>query len=461
LFCKSCNQELDGELKYCPTCGEELISKEDNDTYTQSFDQEDVVQVELAPTEGNGKKGRKGIVPIVVALVAVLVITVVGVFGKDLFVKKDSADQLVDAYMNTFIDVRQAEYTSVIKINDIDFGNLTNSDPEVALVVKLLKDMEIKGKFKQDMQSNQNEMDFIFGFRGTDLVTLNIYQDLEGIAIKIPDFYSKQFYITWEDLTQFIREETGVQITVQEYIQLLTELQKDIKNLNAETYVNVFKEGISPNLTITKNQSIQINGNEVKGDLYAVELDINDLMVISMNLMQVILEDEDLFDMADQFVNKFVDTLEETGDAESMYLDSFTLQEIRDAIDFVRINKEYLLENISTEFESEMELNEEQINYTYNFYLNDNQVKALDARVSMSVVDPMTYENIYLSLAAQTVIESINNKISFTGMDKANGLNIVTLTEQDIENITAEITGNAMGLLFNPAISEILGEFMY
>jgi hypothetical protein len=311
------------------------------------------------------------------------------------------------------------------------------------------------------MQSNQNEMDFIFGFRGTDLVTLNIYQDLEGIAIKIPDFYSKQFYITWEDLTQFIREETGVQITVQEYIQLLTELQKDIKNLNAETYVNVFKEGISPNLTITKNQSIQINGNEVKGDLYAVELDINDLMVISMNLMQVILEDEDLFDMADQFVNKFVDTLEETGDAESMYLDSFTLQEIRDAIDFVRINKEYLLENISTEFESEMELNEEQINYTYNFYLNDNQVKALDARVSMSVVDPMTYENIYLSLAAQTVIESINNKISFTGMDKANGLNIVTLTEQDIENITAEITGNAMGLLFNPAISEILGEFMY
>ncbi|TCT16824.1 hypothetical protein EDC18_101120 [Natranaerovirga pectinivora] len=471
MVCKGCNEDISNEVSYCPKCGEEVSKTiEENIAMSSIFDNsQEIVEGDHAlgtdNAQENNKKFKKSITSIVFACLFIVAITIVGVFGRDLLIRKDPIDILMASNLKV-ANADQIEVTNIVQINDFELGNLMYDYSQMELLVmNMLKDIQIRSHQKIDYSGNKMEVDLIVALRNNDLLSVNLYLDNTGVAFQVPTLYEKQFYITWDTLSYMIKDETGMQLTLDQYISTVFDIKntKSIKNFKGDTYSNVIKDVLENLLIVTKGESIEINNKTIKGDKYTLDLDYNQIMALSISLLEIAIEDEQIIVIIEDIMNRFIDVLEDTGDINYLPIDRDSLNNIREIGNELKIIQEmYSPDLLNLYFDSQLVDDLPGINYLYDFYIKGNDLKAISLLSTISVENPYDGSYIFLEIESLTNIESINKNINFSGIDKVNGHNISELTDEDMENIMFEVQMKLFSLLLiNPSLQEIMGELIF
>ncbi|MFP4698083.1 MAG: hypothetical protein ACLFMO_05185 [Eubacteriales bacterium] len=457
MYCEKCKQKFDSEKKYCPNCGESLVNI----------------------TQKNGKNKsnmrNKGLITVIIAAVLVLVVTAGVVFGKGLFGSKNPEKKVVDGYMNSFVEAEQAEYITTLSFDEFDFSSLISE--EEGAILNILKDLKLVGITKMDRIKDQYELDLSLNLSNSDLFTMTIYFDTEGLAITAEDFYDKQLYFTWQELSGLIKEETGMELSITEYINYLADVDESdaYKALDYDKYKDVVEDFIKDKVEVKNNMTVEVYGEEIKGEQILLDITPETSNQLLVELVKVGLQDELIFDFTKQIVHDFIDIIIETEDFKSLGINPVELEVVKTLIEEniaespQLVNDDMLNDLLEEMYEllydllcGESEITEvPNIENNYNFYFKRNDLKVFETITSISTLIPKVDETISMNISSKTLIKSINKKIEFTKIDKNNGVNIIELNENDIEDIIEKIKMQSPLFMINKDLSELFNQFIY
>ncbi|TCK97834.1 hypothetical protein EDC19_0236 [Natranaerovirga hydrolytica] len=459
MKCNKCNEEIKENIKYCPNCGLEVGNEQLNFQEEKIEEELENTSEVAASSKDNDQstdtnKKKKVIVTTSIAALLVILIAAIGVFGNEFFSTKEPIDTFINSNIKTFVTADRGEFNSSMKLIDFDISQSNEFSEFDAVIFNVLKDVELLGDMKFDKESNQYEAEFKIAIRDNVFVNGILYLDTEGMALKIEELYNQQFYIQWDDLKKMVLQETGMQISFDEYIKLATSINEldSVKNFDGEKYVDVIKNILEDHLIVEDNQQVVINNQEIKGDKYSLELDFVDIMNMNLEVLGVLIEDDQIIVILDELINAVVDTLEETGDA-AYIMDHTTLDMLREfSSDAEMIKNEMSHEytQMLEEMDNELDEFEGYLSYHYDYYIKGNDIEGYITTVSMGLDDFNGEGRANITIGTETIVKSINKNINFSGIDYTNGVNLFDLSEEEMESIMYEIQGNLMlFLMFN------------
>lgn len=469
MYCKNCNKEIDDNLKSCPFCGNNLSEQDDyvnywdnlNDNddnnkndYNNNVDAQKKENQDIVRIDKQSKNNKKLFISVGVVAILIALIAVIGVFGKEYFLpKKDPVDRLIDSSYD-LIKAKTSEITSEISLADLNLGTETQ-DANTQLGLSIIKEAKIKTIIKQDRDKDKYEMDLVILLRDNELTKANIYLDKELIIVNIPDFYDQPFYITWEDLSNVVSQQTGKKITFQEYVNMLTDLENmnSIKAFDADKYVQVYKDNYKDKLQLSKNEKVEVNGKEMKLDKISIKVDYKDSINLSKEIIKIAISDKQIDAIVEELFNKVIKTLETTGD-----LDEAMLEEAKKGLDEYKNNKEKYIAEMEKVLKQPVPQDMvDGAEYNYNFYYKGNELKKMDIEGNISTIEPTTNEKVNMTVIASTTINSLNKSIKFIEIDKNKSVNAGKVSKEEWKEILEKIMDKARTFMFNPAFSDILG----
>jgi hypothetical protein len=290
MKCPKCNQENKDTAIICEFCGEKL----DNN-------------LELSTSETEEKKSNKGIIiGIVIAIVAVIGIVIALGKGSD---DEKNVDKMFDAYLNT-LKANSYEVTQNIDLNNV---KITADDPNVMMAENMLNGLGIEFTNKLDKKQLKVEGKIAFKVQNVDFVGVEYYINKKLAGVNIPILLNKTVFITWKDLINQVKQNTGMELDIK-----MLEPYKEL--LNLDNYETANKLSIDPYMEIYKNfyvdaeiedkdTTVTISDEEVKGTEYALKYNYKDSAKINEQLFEVIGKDENLKAFIIELGEKFIQTV--------------------------------------------------------------------------------------------------------------------------------------------------------
>ncbi|PKM51037.1 MAG: hypothetical protein CVV02_08885 [Firmicutes bacterium HGW-Firmicutes-7] len=342
---------------------------------------------------------KNNIIITTIFAIAVMSILIIG-FGK---AETSPNDEMVvfDSVIKTlFLDTY--ETTSEIEFAKLDTKEF--SDPQVKQILNMMKDINIKATHRYNKLTSEFEL--IFDVRVKDVSTVkgHIYAHNNIVAIDIPLLYSKPLYMTDE----VFLENYGLN---HEQVKILSSNLKDkivsksyesIQGFEAESYVDLFLAFISNTLTESLNkQKININDDQFKGTLYVLNADTKDLLDITNNILNTMLDDRKL------------------------------------AYVMNRINSTFLFnENTIEQLEIDDYL---QVNIDSTFFIDKRSVVRKSGHNISGTFKGVQGIPINYELNVNTTVSKANETTEFHGINLSNAINISELTEDELEIIYKDI----------------------
>ncbi|WP_273323588.1 hypothetical protein [Vallitalea guaymasensis] len=434
----------------------------------ESTEEVNVIKEDNSDDKGNKGKGNKVIAGVAVGLiVAVLALATVLIFGKDLFSKKSQEEKLVDAY-EKLLKANTIDMAYNFSFTDLEIQGMDNSDPQAALVANMIKDFSFDVNTKMDRKEHIMEGDININMQNNKLMNADFYVDKELVGINIPFIYDKTFYVTWDSLFNKIKDETDVSINWKDYLELLDkENYPSAKKIDESKYNKLASEFVKEILGDVTKESVRIGDQNISCDKYPLQLDYAKIMEFGFKIMDEMVTDED----AKAFVYEVVDKVSEKiiANEDYTYFD-ITEEEFKNGIEEFKSNYEDMLDELDGKSILEKMAEEEgfDINTLPDLMEAGINIKAdvfVDKNNTIRKVDFIeeisdTQTNMKMGVKMECVINSINKKLKFNGIDKSEGVNPIELDQQQIEELIVEMQSTIMGkVMTNPFLSQLIGQF--
>ncbi|GMQ60378.1 hypothetical protein AN1V17_47780 [Vallitalea sediminicola] len=416
----------------------------------------------------NAKKGNKVIAGVAVGLiVAVLALATVLIFGKDLFSEKGAEDKLVAAY-EKLIDANTIDATYKFSFTDLDIQGMDTTDPQAALAVNIVKDFSFDVNTKMDRKEHIMEGVINVNMKNNKLLAADFYIDKELMGINIPFIYDKTFYMTWDSLFNKLKEETDISINWKDYLELLDkDNYPSAKQIDRSKYNKLTSEFVKGILGDVTKESVRIGDENINCDKYPIQFDYVKMMEFTMKIMDEMVTDED----AKAFIYEVIDKVSEKIIANEDYTYfEMTEEEFKNGIEDFKNNYEEMLEELDGKSileklaeEGEFDINalpelkEAGINVSADLYIDkNNNIRKIDFIEEIND----TETNMKMGVKFEAVINSINKKLEFKGIDKSTSVNPIELDQQQLEKLIVDMQNTIMSkIMTNPFLSQFMGQF--
>lgn len=361
------------------------------------------------------------------------------------FINKDPVDRVLMSYKNLF---EADEYEAVTTIKyDI---KSSIQDDSINLVANMIEDAEIvvTTQKKDDQQYAVLEMNY----EDEELLTMDVFLNKEYIAINIPIIYDEMFFVKWEELDEMVEtlnEEFYMDIPELEYMEyvkvLNVEDSEEFKAIDQKKYYQFIKEYYEDK--ITKGSRVDVTymddkkEKQVKCREYIITQDMDDVEDLTLELFEMLIEDEQVEELLVVKVNEFLDVLMETKDYENLYL---TEDDLEDARDEFEDSYEEGMETIHEEAENSFDISQEgvdQENTTiYRIDLN-NRIRSTTVESEMKIEQYGDY--VKVNMTTETIYNKFKDvSIDAPDIEDDDAIDLADINEQDVMIISNEIQAN-------------------
>ncbi|MCT4597921.1 MAG: hypothetical protein N4A50_08630 [Vallitalea sp.] len=439
----------------------------ENDKNTNEVIEKEVNELDSNVNNNDSNNKGKKIIG-VIAIVAILALLSFLTFGKDLLDNRSDEDKLVDAYKKLYT-ANTVDMTYKMKISDYELPAI--DDPQVQLVTNMIKDVnfDLNVKYNKDEHIFQGELDV--NLQDTSLVNAYIYGDKELIGINIPFIHDKTFYVTWDSVISKLNEEIGLEINWKDYLELLNpDTYSTIDKINTEEYMNMYTDFMKELLGTVTTETVKINDDSVSCSKYPMELDYAKTFEFGMKVLDKMATDENVKAFVYEVIDKVVEKVIANEDYVVMNL---TKEEIEESVNKFKDEYEELLSDLDgktiLEKISEMDgmqhknLSKELfdqfdkmgITVKSNIYV-DNKTNIRKVNVTEEIDNSEV--GIKFGIEADMIVNSINKSIEFDGVDKEKAINVLELSEEEMQQIMTEIQANVLKqVMTNPIFSQMGG----
>ncbi len=414
---------------------------------------------------------KKKVVKLSVAIVLVLAViaaTFIAFGAKKTYIPiNDDFDKLGNAYIKSAL-LRSYESEQDLKYEITEIGDELGIAPEQAKMIKdFVNGLKLNMKAKKAVENKKDifELNMDLLVDDSSFVRLNTYVDDEMMVLELPGLYEKKIYVKWNDIDTILTKidpSINEEINIEDYKRLFAPENlgklKDVKGLE---YYKVIKDALKQGLVVKENETVKLMeaGKEVSYpcDNYELTVKQDDMLKLTQNIMNKLLEDKNIKEFTKDKVNEIVDVLVKNGDYKIFGLTEEDLKEFKE-----NFNKDY-----DTEYEKLVKEAKEGINKTmieaagqdattsttkYTFAIDKNN----DIR-KISAEQIMTTAGMSLKMATSGTVSNPNKAVKIVKPDLKDALNLAEMTEQQYMEMAQQIGMSIYGeAMKKPSIQKIV-----
>ncbi len=478
--CPKCHGECMDDAKSCPLCGYEFTDQENKIQTEESLkaDSSDTVETNIEsnieetqePVLDSGSSAedvtakpsnRNKFIVFGAALLGLIVIIVIclnSVLGKTK--KMSPEDTVIEAYKEMS---KAKTYHAVSEVEFETFDMLTQDVYTDNIAEKVIQDLSFKVEYQYHKENLQLQADIDILLRDTSLTTIQLYLDKELVTIQIPLLHDKPFLITWDGVFNKIKEETGEDINYKSYLTLFDLENYDTYNaIEFTNYENIFKTFLTEKIEDIGKATVELGDKSSKLSRYTLTYDYEDSITLIADIADEILKDEKVKAFIFEVIDKASSLVIENEDyPEYLTEEEFTasIQELKDEYDsyIESLGDNSILSEIFG-YEG-ADLNEifDQMNVVIqqDMYVDKNShLKKVELTQTIEqLIDGMVMS---MTVKADTIYD-LDSKLDFIEVDRDNVVDILNMSEQELEDLLYEIQGNVTSqVITNPIFSQFM-----
>lgn len=253
--------------------------------------------------DDNGRNKKSNTVAFAIILVAVLALLVIGgvVIAKSL----SGSGKLVDALTDDYIFSMQKEMAEVASQDGKHDFKYTIS------IAKILSALSYEGEKIEDIalansiitKDDDASGTFSILYGKEDLINLDYAKTGNLFGIKLRDLFENYIMLENKNL-KALADQYGIDsgdipdAITEEELNRLANADEEYKKLEeiGNRYIAIFEKHLNKNTTTTKNQAIEINGEDLKVTKIAVELSETDISLLLIDILEKAVKDKDLYE---------------------------------------------------------------------------------------------------------------------------------------------------------------------
>jgi hypothetical protein len=473
--CPNCQGECQEDSKVCGICGYkfednfseiEIHNEESGQMNNELNNSNEEVMINGNTPEGN--KGNKRIKTIAItAIVALIAIASVLVFGKGSFDKRKPEEKVVDAFKK-YYQANTMDVTTKVSFTEFNIP-VTNGqldDQQAKLLTKVIKEISCDVNMKYDKKERILEGVMNFNVKDNQLLSADFHIDEELIGFSIPFLYEKPLFVTWESVVNKLNEEANIKFNYKSYLELLdNDKYPSLKNIDEDKYVSLFEQFVTDILGEVTKEEVKIGDDNLNLDKYSLDFDMAKTMEFYIKLLDEIVKDKE----AKAFIYELIDNVSEIVIKNEDYkLMNITKEEFTTSIEEIKnqledmvteLDGKSILEKISEEqgvdFANLPDMEEMGIAIKYNVFIDKK-----DNIRKMDIIEDIDNAEIGMKMGVngEMIINSINKKIEFKGINQDEGVNLLELNEEELNQLMLDIQNNVMSkIMLNPIFSTLFG----
>lgn len=343
MKCNNCGYENSEGSSFCQECGSKLVAPEViNNEEVTPVEEETPLEVPIKdavspepvvnsqPIQEEPPKKKKSKLPLVIVLV-ILVLALIGAaatFGKELLFKTDE-EKLIEASIKTS-EARQKAVVGEIGFEEFMVDGV--GVMEAAVIENLVKGLNVNYKILSDADAIKVEGNLGVMMNGSELMDITFHLNKEYIAIGVPALYDRVIYLNWEDVQkvmikyELVSEEEMPDIDTERVIELIEayavaldyESYDAYKDVDTAKYEELTYGYLTGSMISADKGSLEFEaaGEDLvyDGQLYRFDIDMEEYMNLSTNLVDAVMEDENLVPMLIEGITRVIATTIEQED---------------------------------------------------------------------------------------------------------------------------------------------------
>jgi len=236
------------------------------------------------------KDKEKVKIGIIFLIVMILSIFFVILFGRE---KRSAEDIIVGNVLKTLtLDT----YECVATIEFVDLEAKKSEDPDIQLMLDVIKDMNIKLIHRYNQSSGEVQALIEIYMRDVRLLEGNLYVNNDYLALDVPVLYHQPIYMTWDDFSK----EYGVN---KEQLKLLSGNIKEklsrnnfetITEIDAQIYFDIIKDLLKQTLRDKDKEKISLDKEALSCIRYTFQMNEEDMGLFINHFIDSILNDQKL-----------------------------------------------------------------------------------------------------------------------------------------------------------------------
>jgi len=457
-YCPECGTKIENDGRFCFQCGQarpEIVA-------------EDTGMTAVANEEITKKRSKAKFIGVGIGAAIIVLIFFGAAFAKDYMITKDPVKRIAYGYMQ-LLEADRLETNSKLSINVSEYP----AEPEVKMVVDLLKKAELEINVKGDNLEKRFLQEIYLNFDGDQLADANIYVDKEVVAANLPLLIDDWIYLELDKYEEMIEEMSDgevSQFTAEDYSPLLrlddVENWKEIRTDYAEFLIGTLNEYVEEG---TEEIGVTYaDGDKTKTIMceeVIVKMDIRDMLDLAEELVEKIEDDDRMKEIFVYKVNQFIEIAKQNGDIDSMDIDEDDIDDMLDeAEDGFNDMLDDMLYSIS-EARKELSYSEEVLNskIIWNFRFDKNHVlRNILTTIQMDYQGYYPEESFEAEIINNYVVKSINDKVGFEKPNFSGGYNFAEDPQEVVLELEEEIQQNFMrNIMGNEKLGRIFQPFYY
>lgn len=236
------------------------------------------------------KDKEKVKIGIIFLIVMILSIFFIIFFGRE---KRPPEDIILGNVLKTLtLDT----FECVATIEFIELEAKKSEDPDIQLMLDVIKDMNIKLIHRYNQSSGEVQALIEIYMRDVRLLEGNLYINNDYLALDVPVLYHQPIYMTWDDFSK----EYGVN---KEQLKLLSGNIKEklsrnnfetITEIDAQIYFDIIKDLLKQTLRDKDKEKISLNNEELACMGYIFQMNEEDMGLFINRFIDSILNDHKL-----------------------------------------------------------------------------------------------------------------------------------------------------------------------
>jgi len=319
--------------------------------------------------------------PVLIGAIIVAVIAVAAYFGYSYMMSQKPEAMLAKAMQN-YEELKTVEIAGNVNW-DFDVEGLGEED---AQVMDLMKDMGFGFRMAQDIEASKYYGKFSLDYQKAPMVSAEMYMDKDKFGLNVPLVLSKWAYSDYEAISEMLKNQAGIQVTIQDYMKFMDAkyYKEKYPEMNETRITNFMSEYFKDKVEKLEKKEVKVGDEKLMLLPIKVSLNFEDMMKFLDEYMSEFGKEGQNITLS--IIKDVVETAKANGDFETWNVTDEMLEEIyaemEKANDITAFN-----EMISgEEFE---EINEKMnLIYDYTFYLDGNQnMRKMDIVVDMNVTE--------------------------------------------------------------------------
>lgn len=377
-----------------------------------------------------GKKSKK---PLFIILAILLILVVGGVFAYQYVVGNSPA-------MMLYKSQKQLENAKTLVMEgDMSMkfaGNIEGEEEQTKAMSELISNMGFGLKLEQDMQNKRVYADVSINYNQTPMMGAEFYADQQKAGLNVPLALNQWVYTDYETLSQELKEKTGIQVTVKDYLKYFDQeyYRKNFKNLNEKEMYRFMFEKFKDKFKKEPKEEVEIRGEMLKLQPISLSLNFEDLISFMDEYMKKFGEKGQNLNVT--LIQDVVETAKGNGDFETWNVSEADLQKMYEEMETAYDPEAFSKILSGKEFQSAKE--NMKIEYQYKFYLDGGHNMRKISFVA--AVEVKEKEQVVKADVTGDFDLFANEKLKETYFDEAQSYHII----HDLE----EIQGQAMQNVF-------------